>query len=154
HMFTQAFSNTPLRAICREARIGSRRRCLRCGWTRKLWDLADGRRQCKRCKTKWGWLTGTTPRGCKLRVRDRLELLGWFELDGEGHGSASRLEADCLQVHRFVGKVRQGMQAFEDAQIRRLEGQVEVDETYFGAAFQNRSRADRQQLRKAGKVKR
>ena len=154
HIFIQGFTNTQLHAICREARFGGRTRCIRCGWTRKFWNLADGRWQCKRCKKKFGWLTDTPLAGFKLSLRDMLELLWWFELELTDHGIANRLEADYLQVHRFFGKVRQGMQAFEDAHIRRLEGQVEVDETYFGAAFQNRRRADRQQLRKAGKVKR
>src|SRR5699024_3870940 len=154
HIFIQGFTNTQLHAICREARFGGRTRCIRCGWTRKFWNLADGRWQCKRCKKKFGWLTDTPLAGFKLSLRDMLELLWWFELELTDHGIANRLEADYLQVHRFFGKVRQGMQAFEDAHIRRLEGQVEVDETYFGAAFQNRRRDDRQQLRKAGKVKR
>lgn len=154
HIFTQGFTDTQLHAIWREARFGGRTRCIQCGQTRKFWNLADGRWQCTRCKKKFGWLTDTPLAGFGLSLRDMLELLWWFELELTDHGIARRIGTDYHQVHRFFGKVRGGIQDFEDSHIRRLEGQVEVDETYFGATFKNRRRAERQRLRKAGKVKR
>jgi transposase-like protein len=154
HIFTQGFTDTQLHGIWREARFGGRTRCIRCGWTRKFWNLADGRWQCKRCKKKFGWCTDTPLAGFKLSLRDMLELLWWFELGLTDHGIADRTAANYHNVHRFFGNVRRGLQVFEDQHIRRLEGQVEVDETYFGASFKNRRKSNCQRLRKAGKVKR
>lgn len=154
HVFTQQLTNTQLHAIWREARFGGRTRCIRCGWTRKFWNLSDGRWQCSRCKKKFGWRTDTPLAGFQLTNRDILELLWWFELELTDRGIARRLQADYHQVHRLLTQLRQSLQVFEDSHIRMLEDQVEVDETYFGASFKNRRRAERQRLRKSGKVKR
>lgn len=154
HIFTQGFTDTQLHTIWRAAKFGGRTRCIRCGWERKFWHLSDGRWQCSRCKKKFNWLTDTLVAGFKLSLRDMLELLWWFELGLSDHGIARRLNVNYNQVHRFFGKLRQALQQFEDAHIRMLEGNVEVDESYFGATFKNRRKANRQRLRKAGKVKR
>lgn len=143
-----------LHAIWREAKFGGRTRCIRCGWERKFWHLSDGRWQCSRCKKKLGWLTDTPIAGFELSLRDMLELLWWFELGLSDHGIAQRLQVSYNQVHRFFGHLRRALCNFEEEHIRMLEGQVEVDESYFEASFKNRRRATRQQLRKAGKVKR
>lgn len=154
HIFTQGLSDTQLHAIWREAKFGGRIRCIACGWERKFWHLSDGRWQCSRCKKKFGWLTNTPLAGFGCSLRDILELLWWYELELTDHAIAKRLEGDYWQVHYFFGTVRKTLKIFEDAHIRMLEGKVEVDESYFGANFKNRRRADRKQLIKAGKVKR
>lgn len=154
HVFTRGFTHTQVNRFWRAARFGGRTRCIQCDWTRGFWKLADGRWQCKRCKKKFGWVTDTPIAGFSYDRQDILELLWWFELELTDHGIAERLQAPYHRVHRFFGRVRRSLQAFEDDQIRKLEDQVEVDETYFGPSFKNRRHSDRQRLRKAGKVKR
>lgn len=56
--------------------------------------------------------------------------------------------------NRFVRELRRAIHDFEEASIRLLNGDVEVDETYFGASFENRRSDKRAKLRKAEKVKR
>lgn len=154
HIFTSQSSNTQLHAIWREAKFSGRTRCIRCGWERKFWHWSDGRWQCSRCKKKFGWLTNTPIAGFQLSLRDMLELLWWFELGLSDHGMAQRLQVTYNQAHRFFGTLRRALRHFEDSHIRMMEGTVEVDESYFGARFKNRRKANRQRLRKAGKVKR
>lgn len=43
--------------------------------------------------------------------------------------------------------------AFEERSFRLLDGEVEVDETYFGASFDNRRARERAKLRKVGKAR-
>jgi len=154
HVFTRGFTRTQIDRVWRAARFGGRTRCIQCGQSRKFWKLSDGRWQCTRCKKKFGWLTDSPISGFSYGRQDILELLWWFELELTDHGIAERVQSPYHRVHRFFGRVRQSLQAFEDSQIRMLEHQVEVDETYFGPSFKNRRHSDRQQLRKAGRVKR
>jgi transposase len=153
HIFTSHLTDTQVRKVWRVARFGGRTQCIGCGWKRKFWSLSDGRWQRERCKKKVSWVTETSIAGFELSLRDILELLWWFELGLTDYGIASRLEAEYKQVHRPFQKIRQRLQDFEDSHIKMAGQKVEVDEAYFGPDFQNRRRVDRQQLRKAGKVK-
>lgn len=153
HIFTRQYSNTQICSIWRESRFGGRTRCIRCGWTRKFWNLGDCRWECTRCNKKFGWVTDTPISGFALSLRDILELLWWFELGLTDHAIAARLEADYHQVHRFYGKLRQCLQLFEDSHIKIRNKHVEFEETYFCKALKNQYYKNCLQLIKAGKVK-
>lgn len=152
--FTAHLSDTQIEAIFRAARFGDRTRCPQCGYTRKLWRLDDGRWRCKRCRKRFGLLTETWLSHTRLSLGEIYELLFWFELELTDHGIARRLEAPYSAVHRFLLQLRRALADFEDRSIVLLDGEVEVDETYFGPSMRNRRRAKREKLRKSGKVKR
>ena len=82
------------------------------------------------------------------------ELLFWFELELTDHKIAKRIDANYRKAHRFYNKVRERLFEYEENSIELLDGEVEVDETYFGADFKNRRRSKREKLRKEGRVKR
>ncbi len=83
-----------------------------------------------------------------------MELLYWFEIDVPDHKIAKRIDEPYSSVHRFLMRVREAIQVYEDRLVHSLDGEVEVDETYFGASFGNRRRSKQEQLRKSGQVKR
>lgn len=152
--FTADLSDAQVEAIFRAVRFGDRTRCPRCGYTRKLWQLDDGRWRCKRCRKRFGLLTDTWLSHTRLSLGEIYELLFWFELELTDHGIARRLGAPYRTVHRFLLQLRRAIADFEDRSISLLDGEVEVDETYFGPSLRNRRRAKREKLRKSGKVKR
>jgi transposase-like protein len=151
-VFTQQFSDTHVRSVFRAARFGARTRCPRCGYARKLWVLGDGRWRCKRCETRFGLTTDTWLARSRFALSEIYELLFWFELELTDHGIARRLKVPYHRVHRFLLDVRRAIAFYEDRSISLLDGEVEVDESYFGPRLANRRRADRRKLRKSGQV--
>ena len=151
-VFTSGISDTRIRSIFRAARFGDRTRCPRCGNARTLWQLDDGRWRCKRCRKRFDLFTGTWLSHTRFELAEIYELLFWFELEITDHGIARRLETSYHRVHRFLLDVRRAIAAFEDRSIALLDGEVEVDESYFGSRFENRRRANRRKLRKSGQV--
>lgn len=151
-VFTQALSDTQIRSRFRVARFGDRTRCPTCGYARKFWRLEDDRWRCGRCRKRFGLLTDTWLSHTRFGLGEIYELLFWFELGLTDHGIARRIQAPYHRVHRFLLDLRRAIAAFEDRSIVLLDGEVEVDETYFGPRFQNRRRANRSKLRKSGQV--
>jgi transposase len=117
-----------------------------------LWPLEDGRWRCGRCRKRFGLFTDTWLSHTRFGLGEIYELLFWFELGLTDHGIARRVEAPYHRVHRFLLDLRRAIAAFEDRSIQLLDGEVEVDETYFGPRFENRRRANRSKLRKSGQV--
>jgi transposase len=151
-VFTQGLSNTQIRSVFRAARFGDRTRCPACGYARKLWHLGDDRWRCDRCRKRFGLLTDTWLSHTRFELAEIYELLFWFELELTDHGIARRLQVPYHRVHRFLLDLRRAIAAFEDHSIVLLDGEVEVDESYFGPRFHNRRRSNRSKLRKSGQV--
>jgi len=151
-VFTAGISDARIRCLFRAARFGDRTRCPRCGYARKLWSLEDGRWRCGRCRQRFGLLTGTWLSHTRFELAEIYELLFWFELEITDHGIARRVDVPYHRLHRFLLDLRRAIAAFEDRSIALLDGEVEVDETYFGPRFKNRRRANRRRLRKSGQV--
>ena len=151
-VFTNQLSDARIRSIFRAARFGDRTRCPRCGNARKLWQLEDGRWRCPRCRKRFGLLTDTWLSHTRFELPEIYELLFWFELEITDHGIARRVDVPYHRLHRFLLDVRRGIAAFEDRSIVLLDGEVEVDESYFGPRMWNRRRASRTRLRKSGQV--
>jgi transposase len=117
-----------------------------------LWPLEDGRWRCGRCRKRFGLLTDTWLSHTRFGLEEIYELLFWFELGLTDHGIARRVETPYHRIHRFLLDLRRAIAAFEDRSILLLDGEVEVDECYFGPRFENRRRANRSKLRKSGQV--
>jgi len=150
--FTQDLSSARIRSLFRAARFGRRTRCPGCGFERKFWPLEDGRWRCGRCRKRFGLLTDTWLSRTRFELGEIYEFLFWFELGLTDHGIARRVDAPYHRVHRFLLDLRRAIAAFEDRSIMLLDGEVEVDESYFGPRFENRRRANRSKLRKSGQV--
>ena len=150
--FTSHLSDTRIRSIFRAARFGDRTRCPRCGNARRLWPLGDGRWRCQRCRKRFGLLTDTWLSHTRFELPEIYELLFWFELEITDHGIARRVDVSYHRLHHFLLTVRRAIAAFEDRSIVLLDGEVEVDESYFGPRMWNRRRANRSKLRKSGHV--
>jgi len=108
--------------------------------------------RCQRCRKRFDLFTGTWLSHTRFEPAEIYELLFWFELELTDHGIARRLDVPYHRVHRFLLDLRSALAAYEDASIVLLDGEVEVDETYFGPAWRNRRRARREKLRKSGNV--
>ena len=153
-VFTADVSDTRAERIFRAIRFGARTKCIECGFTRKFWRLPDGRWECKRCGKQFGLFTGSRLARTRFSPAELYELLFWFELELTDHAIARRTGLAYHRVHRFLLTVRAAIADYEERSIKLLDGEVEVDETYFGPRFRNRRRATRQRLKKSGVVKR
>lgn len=154
HVFSEQFTRAQIRSIWRTTTFGDRTTCPRCKYQHKHWKLGDDRWRCARCKKTFGLRTDTWLSNVSYSLKDVVELLYWFEIDVTDHKIARRIDDPYSSVHRFFLRVREAIQSYEDRFVHPLDGEVEVDETYFGASFTNRRRAKRERLRKSGQVKR
>lgn len=153
-VFTQSKSRAQIKRLWRARKFGDRTRCPHCAYSRKLWDTDTDQWMCPRCERKFGLFTRSWLNRTRFELPEILELLYWFELTLTDHDIAKHLNVDYRRVHRFLMTVREAIASYEDRTIQVLDGTVEVDESYFGAQFQNRRRSERERLRKEGKVKR
>lgn len=153
-VFTQSLTCTQVKRRWRARKFGDRTRCPHCDYTRKLWEIEPDRWKCARCERQFGLFTLSWLERTRFDLPEILELLYWFELALTDHDIARHLEVDYRRAHRFFLRVREALSAYENRTIQVLDGTVEVDESYFGAQFQNRRREQRERLRKEGKVKR
>lgn len=151
---TADLTRAQIRSIFNTKRFGDRTTCPDCGYKHRIWKLSDKRWQCKRCGKKFGLLIGTKFNRASFDIQEIYELLFWFELELTDHKIAERLELNYRKVHRFYMKVRERLSKYEEEGIEVLDGEVEVDETCFGADFTNRRKKKREKLRKEGVVKR
>ena len=153
-VFTADLSRVQIRSIFYTKKFGQRATCPDCGYRHKIWKLSDDRWQCKRCGKKFGLLTATKVNRTSFSLQEIYELLYWFQLELTDHKIARRLDEDYQRIHRFFMRVRERLREYEESSITLLDGEVEVDETYFGADFKNRRKKKRDKLRKQGLVKR
>jgi transposase len=153
-VFSEKFTRAQIRSIWRTSFFGDRTTCPRCDYQHKHWQLDDDRWRCARCKKTFGLRTDTWIADVSYSLKEIVELLYWFELDITDHKIAERIDEPYSSVHRFLMRVREAIQVYEDRLVHPLDGEVEVDETYFGASFKNRRRSKREELRKSGQVKR
>jgi len=153
-VLTTDFTRGRIEAIFNTRKFGDRTTCPKCGYRHKFWKLSDGRWQCKRFDKRFGPLTDTKINRTEFNLQEIYELLFWFELELSDHKIAKSIDGNYQKIHRFYNKVRERLKEYEEDSIKLLDGEVEVDETYFGAGFQNRYRYKRKKLRKEGKVKR
>lgn len=153
-IFTANRSRTRIKSIWRAEKFGDRTRCPYCQYSRKMWSIGEERWKCPRCRREFGLFTRSWLHRSRFALTHIYELLHWFELGLTDHDIAQRLELDYRRCHRFMMTLRKAIADYENRTIQVLDGEVEVDESYFGAQFQNRRRKKREKLRKEGKVKR
>lgn len=155
-MFKRFSSNLSLSKIQRifwQAKFPVRRQCLRCRF-RSLSRLNDGRLQCSRCGFRFSLKTGTYLKQSRLFLEQWYELLYWFVYEFTANKTAKETELPQRLVHRCFSVIRKAITDFEEKEMEKLFGTIEVDETYIGPKFRNRRKRKREYLKRMGVVKR
>jgi len=97
------------------------RKCIFCGKYR-LYRLKDKRLKCKNCKRYYS---------LKKLKRD-LEILYYFYLEISARKTANELNLDYGVVHRKFMQFRKKIAEYCNQEARKLNGELELDETYLG----------------------
>ena len=97
------------------------RKCIFCGcW--KPYRLADGRVKCRKCRRAYS---------LKKLQRD-LAILHYFALELSANRTAKELGLDYGAVSSRYMFFREKIAEYEEKTFRKLGGELEIDETYFG----------------------
>jgi len=101
--------------------------CPVCGH-RQTYKLSDGRRQCKSCQRKF------TPHGRKPRLSKEAinEIARLFWLLVPAARVAVDMGVNYNTVLKYYARLRTGISEQREREIGQLDGEVEVDESYFG----------------------
>ena len=95
---------------------------------RQQYTLADGRRKCKRCGKKFTHRRQRRGVGAK-RLKEIARL---FWLGVPAAAAARDLSLNKATVTRYYRRLRERIAADREAQLSKLHGHIEADESYFG----------------------
>lgn len=151
--FSLQFSPTKIRRIFWQAKFPIRRRCIRCN-SRKIISLYNDRMFCRKCRYSFSILTGTYLAKTRLPLDAWYEMIWWFVYDFTANRTAEETGLPQRLVHRCFSAIRNAIHDYEETEMEKFFGEVEVDETYVGLKFKNRRRKKREKLRKVNAVKR
>jgi transposase len=109
--------------------------CPRCNY-RYHYHCADGRRKCRRC----GKLFTHRPQGPRNRLgRGKLdEIARLFWLGVPAVRAAKDLGLHRNTTYRYYKRLRERISADREAQLSKLHGHIEADESYFGGVRQGK----------------
>jgi len=97
------------------------RKCIFCGkWS--LYRLADGRVKCKSCRRVYSI----------KRLKRDLDILYHFYLEVSANKAAAEIGLSYNTVHNRYMFFREKIAEYLDSNFRKLSGELEIDETYFG----------------------
>lgn len=106
--------------------------CPECG-SRCFWKLGDGRRRCTRCRKSYTDFTGRWLEQSRLSCGQWLRLVKLFELELSARKMAQQLGLSYNTVYAALTTIRRAILAHaDDADSYELDGEVELDESYFG----------------------
>ncbi|MGH7806963.1 MAG: IS1595 family transposase [Thermodesulfobacteriota bacterium] len=151
--FSLQFSESRVGRIFWHARFGLRKHCISCSYC-KLWKLSDRRLECARCHKRFTLTTYTYLNFSTLALDKWFELIWWFVYGFTPHKAAEELQTDQKLLHRCFSTIRKAIYDYEEAEMEKLVGTVEVDETYIGPKFKNRKKRKREYLKRMGIVNR
>ena len=97
------------------------RKCLFCD-KYGLYKLKDKRLKCKNCNKKYS---------IKKLKRD-LEILYYFYLEISARRAANELKLDYKTIQSRFMDFRKSINEYSNQEIKKLNGELELDETYFG----------------------
>ena len=129
-----AGSVTKSRVYFRHARWKGRRRCPRCGY-RLLYHLKDKRFGCKRCRYKFGELTGTYLGEFYFPLDILVHLLYLYALGVPAYRIRFYVPLSLATIERTFRVFRQSiynesLQKLKE--LKKLSGEIEIDEALFG----------------------
>ena len=151
--FTAAISVSKILRIFGHTKYPRKRHCIK-SKNRRLSRLSDGRFLCLRCHYKFSILTNTYLQRSFLPADSWYELLWWFIYEFTANKTAKETKLSQRLIHRCFSKIRDAIYQYEEAEMGKFFGIVEVDETYIGPRFRNRRKQKRDFLKRIGVVKR
>jgi transposase len=101
--------------------IANGKRCPKCFHDR-LYQLADGRFKCGKCHMKYS----------AKKIRDDLNILHYFSLEIPANKAAKDLRFSYPTVRNKYMQYRQEIVEVLAQDFRKLSGEIECDESYFG----------------------
>lgn len=128
-----ANSVTKSRAFFRQARWQGRRTCPRCSY-RRLGRLSDGRFFCRRCRYKFSDFTGTFLGRLHIGLDEVAHLLYLFALGVPTYRARRYGRCSLKTMQRAYTIFSEAVYAAGLAELRRLSGEIELDEALFGGA--------------------
>src|SRR3989338_9208470 len=87
-----------------------------------LYRLADKRVKCKHCKRRYSL----------VQLRKKMKILYYFYIEVSARKTAKELNADYRLVHRKFMHFRKRIAEYCNQEARKLNGELELDESYFG----------------------
>jgi len=97
------------------------RKCIFCD-KYGLYRLKNNKLKCKHCKKYYSL----------NKLRRDLEILYYFYLEISARKTAKELNIDYGVVHRKFMEFRKSIMNYCNAEARKLNGELEIDESYFG----------------------
>jgi transposase len=97
------------------------KKCIFCG-SYGLYRLADGRVKCRKCRGVYSL----------RKVKQDLNVLHYFALELSANRTASELGLSYNTVRDKYMFFREKIAEYSEETFRRLSGELEIDETYFG----------------------
>jgi len=97
------------------------RKCIYCNET-KLYKLSDKRVKCKYCNKYYSL----------KRLKKDLLILYYFYLEISARRAANELNLNYKSIHRKFMKFRKAIADYCNQQAKKLNGELELDESYFG----------------------
>ena len=127
-------SSTKSKAYFRALRWQGKRHCPRCKYTRKIYQLSDGRFQCPRCSFKFSEFTRTYLEHLQIPLNELSHVLYLFVLGVPSYRCRGYLPVSLKTAQRIYTLFRKAMydSAMEELQKMILAGEVEMDETMYG----------------------
>jgi len=125
---TEAKSRKYLLGFCFK---NQQRICPKCK-NRRLYKLSDGRRRCSRCEYTFHDFSGRWINSGSLSCGQWLRLLKLLELEVSVRKMAFQLGLAYKTVYKAVTTLRMAILAHSKDFEKLLEGEIEVDESYFG----------------------
>jgi len=104
-------------------------KCPECGY-RLHWKLGDGRLKCKRCGKRFKH--NPLKPGLKLDRKVEKEIARLFWLGVPAAKAARDLGIHGNTAYRHYKRLREQIAADREAQLEKLHGHIEADESYFG----------------------
>jgi len=97
------------------------RKCVYCD-SNRFYRLKDKRIKCKQCGKKY----------ILAQLRKDMLVLYYFYLELSASKTADELEIDYGSIHRKFMRFRKSIADYCNAEAKKLNGELEMDESYFG----------------------
>lgn len=115
-------------ALVRKIRWSSKVQCPRCKST-TIWKM-DSDFRCKMCSYHFSVISGTVFEGSRLKLSQWIMAIGLFRIGINGLGLQWALGCSYPTARRVLHTLRTVVA--HDPLIQQLQGEIEVDETYYG----------------------